>query len=157
MSILAAALTMGRYVSSDEKDVPDRRFIGLRRMQATSPSFVTLSPSLPILEWILKKLKRLKQANAQAVRKIFCSLEAKEGPEFNRFHNLYSLIPRFKQSRLPTAERYDIYCDLPPIQIIDENGKFTAVTPGRNPRNIPRFRVFNVQEALLRRRTSRGR
>jgi hypothetical protein len=58
-------------------------------------------------------------------------LEAGEGPEFNRFHNLYSLIPRFQPSTFPPTGRYDIYCNLLPIQIIDENGKFTAVEAGR--------------------------
>ncbi|KAJ7248818.1 hypothetical protein C8J57DRAFT_1672695 [Mycena rebaudengoi] len=79
-----------------------------------------------------------------------------EGPEFNCFHNLYSLIPRFQPSTFPSTGRYDIYCNLPPIQIIDENGKFTAVEAGKNPRNRRRFRIFDVQDTLRRRKKSRG-
>ncbi|KAJ7352218.1 hypothetical protein DFH08DRAFT_990424 [Mycena albidolilacea] len=119
--------------------------------------FLVFSPPLPVLEWIIQQLDSLKPPNADSVWKIFRSLEEEDGPDCNRFHHLYSLIPRFQAGgNAPAAEWYDIYCDLPPIHSIHKDGKFKPSKPGHTPRNGPRVRIFDFDETLKQRKQSKG-
>ncbi|KAJ7243444.1 hypothetical protein C8J57DRAFT_1556590 [Mycena rebaudengoi] len=98
-----------------------------------TPGSVAFSPSLPILEWILRELKCLKRANAHA-----CCVRSFAPWKPGKVLNLTAFIictPSFRASN----------------QIIDENGKFTAMEAEQNPRKRRRFRIFDVQDTLRRR------
>ncbi|KAJ7088327.1 hypothetical protein C8R44DRAFT_991150 [Mycena epipterygia] len=114
--------------------------------------FLVFSPPMPVLEWIMEQLHSLeKKANVDSVWKIFCSLEEEKGPHFNRFHHLNTLIPRFpaaNKSNVEAAEWYDIYCNLPLLHTIDEDGKFAPSSSRRSHRGVPRFRIFDFYETL---------
>ncbi|KAJ6541229.1 hypothetical protein DFH09DRAFT_1174775, partial [Mycena vulgaris] len=117
--------------------------------------FLVFSPPMPVLEWILEQLDNLKHANSRSVWKIFCFLEEGiNGPHFNRFHHLNSLIPRFPSADRDVADWYEIYCNLPPICTINEEGQFESSNSRRSRRSDPRFRIFDFEEALERRKSS---
>ncbi|KAJ7936650.1 hypothetical protein B0H13DRAFT_2303338 [Mycena leptocephala] len=116
--------------------------------------FLVFSPPVPVLEWILEQLDGLEHANAHSVWKIFCFLEEQNGPHLNRFHHLNSLIPRFPSAEREVADWYEIYCNLPPIHTINEEGQFEPSNSRRSRRGVPHFRIFDFNEVLQRRKPS---
>ncbi|KAJ7851999.1 hypothetical protein B0H13DRAFT_2359735 [Mycena leptocephala] len=122
-----------------------------------TPGFLVFSPPIQVLEWIMQQLDSLKSPKADSVWKIFRSLEDEDGPDCNRFHHLYSLIPRFQaEACAPAVEWYDIYCDLPPIHSTHEDITFKPSNPRHTRRNGPRVRIFDFDETLKRRKLSKG-
>ncbi|KAJ7883935.1 hypothetical protein B0H14DRAFT_1410437 [Mycena olivaceomarginata] len=118
-----------------------------------TPGYLAFSPAFELLQWIMGQLDDLKPADAHSVWKIFHFLATEEGPHFDRFYQLHSLIPRFDPERLPPAGWYALPCNLPPIHIVDEEGKFAPVESRRIRRirrDVPRFRIFDVQDSLQR-------
>ncbi|KAJ7673980.1 hypothetical protein DFH06DRAFT_752209 [Mycena polygramma] len=118
-----------------------------------TPGYLAFSPAIQLLEWIKEQLDALKHANAHSVWKIFHFLATEEGPYFDRFYQLYSLIPRFDPKRPPPAGWYGLPCHLPSICIVGEDGKFASVEPRRTQRigqDVQRFRIFDVQDNIQR-------
>ncbi|KAJ7484903.1 hypothetical protein B0H11DRAFT_1163666 [Mycena galericulata] len=117
-----------------------------------TPGYLAFSPAIEILQWIMEQLDGPKHADAQSVWKIFHFLTTEEGPHSDRYYQLYSLIPRFDPKRLPPAGWYALLCNLPFLHIVEE-GKFASVESQpiqRIPRDVPRYRIFDVQDNVRR-------